>query len=645
MSLFTSRLRHSVRQTRSFDLHQTAYMRLLPVVKTFDTTPRDFYTTGGTMKFRKSRKAPQPAQARHLERQTNEILDLVLSEVRLQSIPDLLSICSVSRQFYILTIPHLYRNTTVDLRRTSHLRLLRRLKRPDSHVSKTIRQLCVVCVDEKQADHLDNVQGVFDGLVNLEELEWCGPIDMPVSMLDALHTRFRGARVNITYWREPKEISEPGVQLLQVPNLSIMDTAASMITSMGICLYDNDEHQGILWAGFRKDLIGMVIRCTALTSLSITATSIGDNRCTTISQFMGAHTLPKLVKLYLNVQDSPVFSYDELQHWGTRGGWEDLMFLSLYYIQSLIPFVGRTPVLENLFLMPRDGEDTTELEARLNEFEGPSQFPSLRRLRVRSPWDNGLPVHYADHVVPWYLLTLLPLGQLLSLNITRPWNVADISSVPQAQDVRKIRISCPNLKVLSIDIWLPYSSSSGSWPTEVIRELSAFDKSIQLLLFIRGSLPASQTRLLKAARRRRFTFRCSNKMAWCFWKERQSQRALHKIPFSIQLIHTSYYDTENLEATRILDVDHLVDVHKKRILGVHCRLYCYPYSTINRESLDRMSVADLVERTKSRWKCLWGDQALCKREIRHRNNLGVAAPGGYENDPMLYDILMHSVVK
>ena len=579
-------------------------------------------------------------QARLLERQTNEILDLILSEVRLQSTQDLLSICLVSRQFYVLTIPHLYRDITIDLGRASHLRWLRRLERPGSHVSKTIRHLCVVCEDNKQADHLDKIRRVFDGLVNLEELHWWGPIDMPISILDALHTRLHGARVTITYWREPKETPESGAQPLQVPNLSIMDTAASMITSMEIVLYEHDGQQGILWAGFRKSLVGMMVRSTALTSLVIVATSIGDDRCTTISQFMDALTLPKLVKMYVNVQDSPIFSYDELQHWGTRGGWEDLMFLSLYYIQSLIPFVGRTPVLENLSLIPRDGENTTELETRLDEFEGPAQFPSLRRVRVRSPWNNGLPAHYAGHVVPWYLLTLLPLSQLISLNITRPWDVTDISSVPQAQDVRKIRVSCPNLQVFKMDIWLPYSSSSCSWPTELVRELSAFDKAVQLVISLRGSIPASQSRLLKAARRRRFKFRCTNKMAWCFWKERQSQRVFHNIPFSVQLIHLLSHDTENSEATRTLEADHLVDVHKS-IIGVRCRLYWYPY----KESLDRMSVADLEEKTKSRWKCLWGDQALYKREIRLRNNPGIAAPGGYEDDTMLYDILMHSVVK
>ena len=395
-------------------------MRFLLVVKTFNTTPRDFHTTGGTMKFRKSRKAPQPTQARHLERQTNEILDLILSEVRLQSILDLLSICSVSRQFYLLTVPHLYRNTILDLSRASHLRLLRRLERLDSHVSKTIRDLRVVCADDKQADHLDKVRRVFDGLVNLEALNWCSPFDMPGSMLDALHTRVRGARVAITYWRELKETAESGAQPLLVPNLSIMDTAASMITSMSIILYEKDEHQGRFWAGFRKSLVGMVVRNTALTYLRIVAKSIGDNRCRTTSQFMGAHTLPKLDTLILNVQDSPIFSSDELEHWSSQGGWEDLTFLSVYNIQSLIPFVGRAPELESLTFLPRDGEDATELESRFNDFEGPSRFPSLRQVKVRSPWDNGLPAQYTGQVVPWYLLTLLPLDQLTGLNITRP---------------------------------------------------------------------------------------------------------------------------------------------------------------------------------------------------------------------------------
>ena len=597
------------------------------------------------MKLGRSRNARQPMQARLLERQTNEILDLILSEVRLQSIQDLLNICLVSRQFYVLTIPHLYRDITIDLGRASHLRLLRRLERPGSHVSKTIRHLCVVCADDKQVGHLDKVQRVFDGLVNLETLNWCSPFDMPVSMLDALHTRFCGARLTITYWREPKETPESGAQPLLVPNLSIMDTSASMITSVSIILYEKDEHQGTFWAGFRKSLVGMVARSAALTYLRIVAKSIGDNRCTTTSQFMGTHTLPKLDTLVLNVRDSPIFSSDELQHWSSQGGWEDLTFLSLYNIQSLIPFVGRAPELESLTFLPRDGEDATELESRLNDFEGPSRFPSLRQVKVRSPWDNGLPAQYTGQVVPWYLLTLLPLDQLTGLNITRPWDVADISSVPQAEDVRKIRISCPNLEALEIDIWLPYRSSYGLlWPTDVIRELSAFDKAVQLAIFPRGCHPVSEARLPRAVRDRRYKFRCSAEMAWCFWKERRRRKALHKIPFSVQLIHLSRYESEEAEATRVLDINHRAEI-RKCFLGVYCCLYRYSYSTICRECLDRMSVADLEEKTKSRWKCLWGDQALYKREIRLRNNLVAAATEGYENDTMLYDILMQSTVE
>ena len=597
------------------------------------------------MKLGRSRNARQPMQARLLERQTNEILDLVFSEVRLQSIQDLLSVCSVSRQFYVLAVPHLYRNTILDLSRASHLRLLRRLERLDSHVSKTIRDLRVVFADDKQVGHLDKLQRVFDGLVNLEALNWCSPFDMPVSMLDALHTRFCRARLTITYWREPKETAESGAQPLLVPNLSIMDTAASMITSMSIILYEKDEHQGRFWAGFRKSLVGMVVRNTALTYLRIVAKSIGDNRCTTASQFMGAHTLPKLDTLILNVQDSPIFSSDELEHWSSQGGWEDLTFLSVYNIQSLIPFVGRAPELESLTFLPRDGEDATELESRLNDFEGPSRFPSLRQVKVRSPWDNGLPDQYAGQVVPWYLLTLLPMNQLTGLNITRPWEVADISSVPQAQDIRTIRMSCPNLEALELDIWLPYRSSSGSlWPADVIKELSAFDKAVQLLIYPRGCHPVGEARLLRAVRKRRFKLRCSAEMAWCFWKERRRQRVLHEIPFSVQLIHSLRYESEEAEATKVLDIDHLIEI-RKCFLGVYCCLYRYSYSTVNRVSLDRMSIADLEEKTKSRWKCLWGDQALSKREIRLRNHLGAAAPGGYENDTTLYDILMQSTVE
>jgi hypothetical protein len=40
-----------------------------------------------------------PNQMRYLERQVNEILDLILSAVKFQSVQDLISICRVSRKF------------------------------------------------------------------------------------------------------------------------------------------------------------------------------------------------------------------------------------------------------------------------------------------------------------------------------------------------------------------------------------------------------------------------------------------------------------------------------------------------------------------------------------------------------------------
>ena len=80
------------------------------------------------MKLRRSEKPPQPTQAHRLEQQVNEILSLIISKIRCQSIQDVASLSSVSRQFYILAVPHLYRKITLDLDRASHLRLLQRLE-------------------------------------------------------------------------------------------------------------------------------------------------------------------------------------------------------------------------------------------------------------------------------------------------------------------------------------------------------------------------------------------------------------------------------------------------------------------------------------------------------------------------------------
>ena len=243
------------------------------------------------MKFKRSRKAPQPTQAQHLERQTNEILDLILSEVRLQGMSDLLGICSTSRQFYILTIPHLYRDVFFILDQASHIRLLRRLQRPDSQIPKMIRYLYVSCWKEKHLEHLPTIKRVFDNLGHLEELEWSGPIQMPSFMLDTLYTRFPDARLNTCSMKMKNESSAVDDQLSLATVHLFLHPAVSTLTHLNItlCAFDLSWTDATeLWKGFGSDLIHMLIRNTALINLQVVAKGLIEPRRQLRKSFMMA---------------------------------------------------------------------------------------------------------------------------------------------------------------------------------------------------------------------------------------------------------------------------------------------------------------------------------------------------------------------
>jgi hypothetical protein len=576
------------------------------------------------MKLRRPRKALQPTQARHLERQPNEILDLILSELRLQRPADLLRICLVSRQLYILALPHLYRKTCIDLRYASHLRLLRRLERPGSRILSLIRHLHLVCLDDKHAEHRFRIRDLFQGLVILEELEWEGPFDMPVSILNALLEFFPQARLSIKsrrfMFKGMKFLSLLGAETL----CSLRGTAISTITYLDLNLDQCDPFD----FDFQQELIGVVISNPALKFLQVAAPFITLENERSMTETMEGLSLPRLRELRLFVHGSALFTEDELNIWGLQGGWEELEFLGLYHIESFIPFIGRTPKLGTLWLLPRDEEDTADLESRLMECKGSCPFPVLHSVKTRSPWSETIPARKNHRVIPWYLLDSLPLEQLQFLDLSRPYEDEQVvTDMPQAEDIAKIRDMCPDLKELRLDMILTWDR--GPWPSNIVRELTAWVKPINLMLFLHvGSHPAIENMwsLLRwLVHSVQYGYRSTFKIRRCFRKERQSQMMPNEPLLMVDGISILPNDslTESVEV--MIPPDQLYGTREDG--GV---------------SPETMSLQELAKKTKRRLGNILVNKKLYKREIRRRKELDEATSRECETDVTLYDTLMQS---
>ncbi|KAG9190238.1 hypothetical protein G6011_08326 [Alternaria panax] len=595
------------------------------------------------MKLRRSKKSPQPTQAQHLDQQVNEILGLIISEVRCQSIQDVANLCLVSRQFYILAVPHLYRKVTLDFDRASHFRLLRRLGRPGSHLPVMIRHLHL-CLEEKYAEHRHRIEKLFDGLTNLEELDWEGPLHIPVSILAKLYTRFRRARLSIkskgALWESPTT-GVPLISSIHLADIGVAHPITTMVTHL--CLTLNGEFK--IWACFREDLIFTIIKNPALISLQIIAARILENRRTSMADTMKEHVLPKLQELHLFVANSPVFTQDELLVWSLQGGCENLRFLVLNHIQSFIPFVGGTQKLEELWLFPRKEEGTANLESRLDEWKDFSPFPALRRLKLRSPWSETTPVHHTHRVIPWHILDLLPLGQLKYLDVSRPYQEPqNVTDVLQAEGIAKLRDTCPDLDELRFDMVLPWSREP--WPSSIFRELAAFTKPIKLtvLLHISGA-PGEEGCLRFVARFLRFCFRSSFKIGRCLCEERESQKIASKPPLSVDVIWSDDFITETDEIIMPKRSGYSINIHEGASgacssLVLHSRRDC-----LYDEDLDTMSLQDLEDNKKPRVENILFGRDRYTREIKRRKDGDRVGPGGYEADITLYDFLMQSESK
>ncbi|KAI5380082.1 hypothetical protein J4E82_001155 [Alternaria postmessia] len=375
--------------------------------------------------------------------------------------------------------------------------------------------------------------------------------------------------------------------------------------------------------------------------LQLEANEVIDNHSNSTVDLMKGHVLPKLRVLGLFVGNSPIFTQDELLFWGDQAGWESLTFLGLYHTQSFIPFVGRTPNLEELWLLPLEGEDTTGLDSHLAGFKDSYPFPALRQLKARSPWRDIALSQQNDRVIPWYLINRLSPEHLTSLDLSRSSHRdQDVTDVPQAEDIARVRAICPNLQDLRLDMIIPWSHEP--FPRDIAKELTAFTKPISLTIYLhvtRHPHLGTEALYLWIARGLRWCFRSSFKIARCFLKERESQRIHGQPRFSVNIIWANDVFAEN-DSIRSAHF-HICTVETHQDVSRSHNEILFKHATSNKD-IEKMSLDQLKDRTKPRLGNIVGGRARYLREIRRRENLDDVGTGAYEIDATLYDILTAS---
>jgi len=234
--------------------------------------------------------------------------------------------------------------------------LLQRIERTGTGALKHIRSLFITGIDKNYFEQLDRLERLICGLANLQTFKWAGSIQMLKFMLDLICVRFPKLQLEVKSAVPILEVKEDIQPLERI----LVHPASSMITRLEVI---TDENNG-LYEGF-KHLMGMLMCNSVLTRLQIAGNRSGIDQDPTRLQNIKGRKLPRLRDLRLYVRDSSVFTNHELLLLGDNGGWDELISLGLYHVDSLLQFLGRIPRLDPLWLVPWEVEDIDQVEPYL----------------------------------------------------------------------------------------------------------------------------------------------------------------------------------------------------------------------------------------------------------------------------------------
>jgi len=410
-----------------------------------------------------------------LETLIEDLMDIVLEQISFTE--DLLNLCLVSRRLYIRISPALYRNTNLNLSKTSHRRTLLRLAYPTSGVASHIRSLSVCGTDELEDEQLQNLHKLLLQPKNLKRVRWEGVLSIPINILDVI-ARFPEAKIEIDCGLLGEEMEADDESSISCALLT--HPAAAQLTHF--CFSPSVANQ--FYPGFKGELVSMLRTNPVLLHLEIHSPWWTYHNYIEYLDNLHHNVLSKPTHFKLCVWDHLFFTLRELAIWGYNGGWQNLTVLELHTAEYFRAFVGRTPNLHQLCIISRGRHDIDQMQACLeNATEVDTLFPKLRKFKYQDlASTNTTPLN--RRVVPLGVLESMP--QLTWLEIFRarfdgvpPGPDLD---TPTAQEIQEIRRLCPHLEVFGLDV--AQRGPCAWWPWDIIRELCRFEKPINLNIII-----------------------------------------------------------------------------------------------------------------------------------------------------------------
>ncbi|KAF2799424.1 hypothetical protein K505DRAFT_370963 [Melanomma pulvis-pyrius CBS 109.77] len=411
---------------------------------------------------------PRPTSFEKLD---DDVLHLVFEQVFLVNPADLPHTCLVSRKFYLLSVPWLYRNVKIDFSRHAHRHLLLRLLREDSRLPAKIRELDLNNAD---AAALLDLYSVFSRLTNLKSLTWTGSIQIPLFVLKIVSTKFPRAQISIKAtqgyhnWRGNVAILDP-----VIPVNVLRHVASRQLTSFTLC----PSHKGKYYEDFKLDLVLMLIHNPALTRFEIRDIFNGSGSQTFADMLpiMRGSPLPQ-PKNFTLLTALDIFTTQELTLWGNKKGWNNLEELEMYDAQYLLGFIGQIPRLVTLWIPAETAWDPNDIEACLcNHNTKSSPLGTIRCIEFRARPINS------DDLIPWPILRRIS-RTITYLNVARYsyGEQAPTIPAPNAENIRALRHMCPRLDHLFLDITI----EKETWPFALLSELALFGGPMILTLYL-----------------------------------------------------------------------------------------------------------------------------------------------------------------
>lgn len=563
-----------------------------------------------------------------IEKLVDDLLCPIIEQV--DETQDLLNLCLVSRRFYLRVISPLYRVVRLNLLRASHRQLLRRLNHPQSYLPERIRCLRVMNTDFMTEDQKADVCVLLRNSKNLRMFKWIGTLDMPRSILDILQTQLPKAKIEIKDSSggsnsPDDDVNQPGPRQ---PYEFLTYSPHPQLTRLQFEPCSEAQY----YPTFKLDFIKMLQNTPTLSHLEVHCLYAPDYP-EYIQHFRDVE-LPKLTFFSLQSWGNSLFTLRELMSWQLQGGWQNLIALRLRDMELLLAFLGQTPNLEILCLLPVIYEDMGRIEEALKDADTSSLFPKLRKFTYRNDELDRPPGH---DLFPFSLLQFMP--HIINLDLFQD-HFSTSEAYPKvdtltAQNIQDIRKWCPNIEDLGIDVQLlgPYAK----WPHDILNELASFEKPTTLTLYLHR-LDTKRAKLLKGRVDYFIVSRCIRKK-----RQRLNLPWLDSFEIQFKLVQPYRADWRPYEM-----LDYWA-TNRKSLLGASTTLwfgYGRGYKDMlglghlgrwleKEEGLDEMDLASLREKmASSRLGNSGWDRRGYKKEIRRRERDEAADRVEY---PTLYD--------